>query len=186
MEPDAFLSEIQMPFSLCKSREGENISQKPVHACWNPQKPPRVDCASCWGVQKWGRKNVEQMCRREKGNEKVEIQTCVCVNWGHCYRIGERTSSTGLQLGFFLASCWYQWELHQGGGGGGGIDVFRRMCVKVKCNDAWNELKFWLTLISETAVNARWCFYLCFQLNQTMAVRFYTVQDGALHHQMKL
>lgn len=74
----------------------------------------------------------------------------VWVNLGHCYRTGERTPSTGFQLGSSLASCWYQWQLHQGGGGEGGIDFFRRMCVKVKCNNACNELKFWLALISET------------------------------------
>lgn len=117
---------------------------------------------------------MEQMCSEEKGNEKVEIQMCVCELRSLLQNRGENIQYR-IPIGFFLGIMLVPMRASSGGGGGGGIDFFRSMCVKVKCNNAWNELKFWLTIISETAVNTQWCFYLCFQLNQTMAVRFYTV-----------
>lgn len=154
-----------MPFSLCKSQEGENINQKPVHACWNPQKPPGMDCASHWGVQRWGCKNVKQTWSREKGNEKVKIQTCVCELRSFLQNRGKNIQYR-IPVGFFLGIMpvlkrpslgWGRWMGHW---------FLRKTWVKVKYNNAWNELKFWMTLISETAVNMQWCFYLCFQLNQ--------------------
>lgn len=65
-------SKIQIPFNSCKSRKGENNSQKPVLPSWNPQKSPQVDYTSPWEVGRWRRKNVEQMPRREKGKEMVD------------------------------------------------------------------------------------------------------------------
>lgn len=70
------------------------------------------------------------MKRWKKGNEKE----CVCVNLGHCYTTGERTSSIGFQLG----PSWH----HAGTNESSRVEEveralisFRRMCVKVKYNN---------------------------------------------------
>lgn len=58
---------------------------------------------------------MQNKCAVEKKGMRRWKYRCVCVNLGHCYRIGRRTSSTWFFLGITLvamraSSRWRRWR----------------------------------------------------------------------------